>query len=161
MTEEKWLTQEAFDTLTAELAEREGPRRAHIVARIEAAREEGDLKENGGYHAAKDEQGKNEARITILKHTLKIAKIGAPESAADEAAHGKVITVSFPALDLEQTFLLAAREEAEHVDIEVYSTSSPLGEAINGRNVGERVSYELPNGKSMDAEIVAVKAYEG
>ena len=65
-----WLTQEAADRLAAELAELEGPRRADIIKKIEAARAEGDLKENGGYHAAKDEQGKTEARIRQLKHML-------------------------------------------------------------------------------------------
>ena len=65
-TPETWLTQEAFDRLQEELAERSGRRREQIVKRIEAAREEGDLKENGGYHAAKEEQGKNEARIYKL-----------------------------------------------------------------------------------------------
>ena len=68
-----WLTQEAADRLAAELAELEGPRRADIIKKIEAARAEGDLKENGGYHAAKDEQGKTEARIRQLKHMLENA----------------------------------------------------------------------------------------
>ena len=63
-----WLTQEAADRLQAELVDLEGPRRADIIKKIEAARSEGDLKENGGYHAAKDEQGKIEARIRQLKH---------------------------------------------------------------------------------------------
>ena len=161
MTDVNWLTQEAYDALEAELADREGPRRADIVTRIEAAREEGDLKENGGYHAAKDEQGKNEARITQLKHMLKTAQIGVPESAEDEAAHGKVVTVVFPALDMEETFLLASRAEAELAEIEVYSPESPLGAAINGHKVGDTVTYELPNGKEMAAEIRKVEQYSG
>ena len=61
-TPQTWLTHEAADRLRAELAELEGPRRADVVKKIEAARAEGDLKENGGYHAAKDEQGKIEDR---------------------------------------------------------------------------------------------------
>ena len=69
MTDVTWLTQEAHDRLVGELAEREGPTRVEITKRIEAAREEGDLKENGGYHAAKEEQGKNEARIRQLTAT--------------------------------------------------------------------------------------------
>ena len=73
-----WLTQEAADRLSAELVELEGPKRAEIVKKIEAARAEGDLKENGGYHAAREEQGKNEARIKQLKHMLEHAHIGAP-----------------------------------------------------------------------------------
>ena len=75
-----WLTQEAYDRLQAELADREGPTRHEIKKRIEAAREEGDLKENGGYHAAREEQGKNEARVRQLKHLLEHARIGAPEA---------------------------------------------------------------------------------
>ena len=65
-----WLTQQTFDRLEAELEDRRGPRRAEIVERISAARDEGDLKENGGYHAAKDEQGTNEARIRQLEDML-------------------------------------------------------------------------------------------
>ena len=61
-----WLTQEAFDRLNAELEHLTGAGRTEIAKKIEAAREEGDLKENGGYHAAKDEQGKIEARIRLL-----------------------------------------------------------------------------------------------
>lgn len=71
MTEKTWLTQEAHDRLAAELEELTTTGRKEIAARIEAAREEGDLKENGGYHAAKDEQGKMEARIRDLEHLLK------------------------------------------------------------------------------------------
>lgn len=161
MADVLWLTQDAHDTLAEELAEREGPRRKDIVKRIEAAREEGDLKENGGYHAAKDEQGKNEARVRQLLSMLANAQIGVPESAEDEVAHGKVVTVLFPAMDMEETFLLASREEASHATIEVYSPNSPLGEAINGCRVGDSARYELPNGKTMDARILAVRKYEG
>ena len=161
MADVLWLTQDAHDTLAEELAEREGPRRKEIVKRIEIAREEGDLKENGGYHAAKDEQGKNEARVVQLKSILDNAQVGAPESEDDEAAHGKVVSVLFPAMDMEETFLLASREEASHATIEVYSPNSPLGEAINGRRVGESVRYELPNGNTMEARILAVSQYEG
>ena len=55
-----WLTQRAFDQLSAELEDMKGPRRQDIVSRISAARDEGDLSENGGYHAAREEQGKLE-----------------------------------------------------------------------------------------------------
>ena len=84
MSDVTWLTQQAHDRLVEELAEREGPTRVEITKRIEAAREEGDLKENGGYHAAKEEQGKNEARIRQLKQLLESAQIGAPDAADDE-----------------------------------------------------------------------------
>jgi transcription elongation factor GreA len=158
---EVWLTQEAYDALQAELAEREGPMRAEIVRLIELAREEGDLKENSGYHAAKDDQGKNEARIKQLQQLLASAQIGKPAAEEDEVAHGKVVTVSFTALDMEETFLLASREEAPHASIEVYSPTSPLGEAINGKRVGDTTSYTLPNGKTMDVKILSVADYSG
>jgi transcription elongation factor GreA len=154
-----WLTQEAFDRLQAELADREGPTRHEIKKRIEAAREEGDLKENGGYHAAREEQGKNEARVRQLKHLLEYSRIGAPESEHDEVAPGKVVTVRFPAWDEEETFLLGSREEAAHASIEVYSPTSPLGAAVLGQRVGGSATYALANGKEMTVEILKVETY--
>jgi len=155
-----WLSQEGYDALAQELAERSGPRRTEITKRIEAAREEGDLKENGGYHAAKEEQGKNEARIRVLKHMLENAQVGTPDAHDDEVAHGRVVTVRFVDLGDEETFLLASREEAVHATIEVYSPTSPLGQAVLGRRVGETTTYALANGKSIAVEIVTVALYE-
>src|SRR5580765_6554043 len=71
-----WLTQEAYDRLKAELDHLAGPGRTEIAKRIEAARDEGDLRENGGYHAAKEEQGKQEARIRQLSQLLDGARVG-------------------------------------------------------------------------------------
>jgi transcription elongation factor GreA len=158
-TDVTWLTQEAFDGLQAELADREGPLRLEITTRISLARDEGDLKENGGYHAAREEQGKNEARIRVLKHLLENSKVGVPEAAEDEVAQGKVVTVRIVALDEEMTFLLASREEAATASIDVYSPTSPLGQAVLGKRVGESSSYELANGKTMEVEVLKVEAY--
>lgn len=158
-TDVTWLTQEAFDGLQAELADREGPLRVEITTRISLARDEGDLKENGGYHAAREEQGKNEARIRVLKHLLENSKVGVPDAADDEVAQGKVVTVRIVALDEEMTFLLASREEAATASIDVYSPTSPLGQAVLGRRVGESSSYELANGKTMEVEVLKVEAY--
>jgi transcription elongation factor GreA len=154
-----WLTQEAHDRLQQELADREGPIRHEIKKKIEAAREEGDLKENGGYHAAREEQGKNEARVRQLKQLLEYAQIGVPDAEKDEVAHGKVITVRFPAWDEVETFLLGSREEAAHASIEVYSPTSPLGAAVLGKKVGDTATYLLANGNSMSVEVLAVDTY--
>jgi transcription elongation factor GreA len=159
MTEVTWLTQEAFDRLQAEQADREGPRRVEITKRIESAREEGDLKENGGYHAAKEEQGKNEARIRQLRQLLESAQIGVPDAAVDEVSHGKVVTVRFPAFDEEERFLLGSREEAAHASVEVYSPTSPLGAAVLGKKVGDEATYKLVNGTDMTVEILKVETY--
>ncbi len=159
--QEIWLTQDAFDRLTEELAERSGPLRDQIVKRIEAAREEGDLKENGGYHAAKEEQGKNEARVRVLRHMLENAKIGAPPAQEGTVAQGQVVTVRFPAFDDTETFLLGSREEAATATVDVYSPTSPLGAAVLGRAVGETVEYTTPNGKVLSVEILSSEVYTG
>lgn len=158
-TDVTWLTQEGYDRLQEELAERSGSRRTEITKRIESAREEGDLKENGGYHAAKEEQGKNEARIRVLKHLLENAQVGAPEAHADEVSHGKVVTVSFDDTGEEETFLLGSREEAVHASVEVYSPTSPLGKAVLGKRAGDSTTYKLGNGRVMTVKVIAVAAY--
>ena len=160
-TEIIWLTQEAYDRLQEELADRSGPRRSLIVKRIEAARDEGDLKENGGYHAAKEEQGKNEARVKVLTHMLENAQIGAPESTNGEVVHGMVVTVRLVEFDEEETFLLGSREEAATATTSVYSPSSPLGGAVNGSKVGDTVAYTAPNGKVFHVEILKAEPNVG
>jgi transcription elongation factor GreA len=157
---ELWLTQEAYDRLAAELADREGPMRDAIKTKIQVAREEGDLKENGGYHAAREEQGKSEARIRQLKQMLENAKIGTPPAAEGEVTIGLVVTVKFADGDTE-SFWLASREEAGHATMNVYSPTSPLGEAVLGKKIGETVSYKTPHGKDITVEIVAVEPYTG
>lgn len=162
MTEapETWLTPETHQRLTDELADRSGPRRTEITARIEAARAEGDLKENGGYHAAKEDQGKNEARIRQLRHLLDHAQVGFPPAEDNgRVGHGMVVTIRFSDGDVE-TFLLGSREEAPHSSVDVYSPTSPLGQAVIGRQVGDAVTYSLPNGKSMSVEIIDSRAYQ-
>jgi transcription elongation factor GreA len=157
-----WLTQDAYDRLNAELAELSGPGRIEITARIAAARAEGDLKENGGYHAAKDEQGKMEARIRQLNQLLREAKVGAPPSAdAGVAGPGMVVTVRFVDGGDEETFLIGSREEAAVTDVTVYSAQSPLGKALTGAAPGETVSYTAPNGREIALELIEVSAYTG
>jgi transcription elongation factor GreA len=154
-----WLTQEAYDRLKEELDYLIGPGRVEMARRIESARDEGDLRENGGYHAAKEEQGKQEARIRHLQILLENARVGEAVAPAGVAAPGMVVTVRFPGGD-ELSFLLGSREVAAG-DIEVYSEQSPLGSAINGRKIGEVASYSLPNGSQMQVEITDAKPYTG
>ena len=142
---EVWLTQDAFDRLKAELENRSGALREEIKARIAAAREEGDLKENGGYHAAREEQGKNEGRVRQLTKMLETAQIGTPEIQEGIVSQGMVVTVNFPDLDDTETFLLGSREEAAHTSIDVYSPTSPMGAAVLNQEVGAEISYETPS----------------
>jgi transcription elongation factor GreA len=155
-----WLTQESYDRLKAELDELSGPGRLDIAKKIESAREEGDLKENGGYHAAKDEQGKIEARIRQLTVLLRDATVGeAPES------HGVVETGTVVTAKIagdETTFLLGSREIADDsTGIEVYPATSALGQAILGLKIGEKTTYTAPNGKDIAVEITNVATYSG
>ena len=159
MTEATWLTQEAFDRLQAEYDDRSGPQRTDITKKIEAAREEGDLKENGGYHAAKDEQGKNEARIRQLRQILENASVGEAPEADGTVRAGMVVTVRFPGDTDTEAFLLGHREANAGSDINVYSTTSPLGKAVLGTPIGSTVAYELPNGKKLTVDVVGAVPY--
>ncbi|KAB1647402.1 MULTISPECIES: transcription elongation factor GreA [unclassified Pseudoclavibacter] len=153
-----WLTQEAYDRLHEELDHLRGPWRRDIAKRIEEAREEGDLRENGGYHAAKDEQGKFEGRIRELEALLHNAQVGTVEVEDGRAARGTVVTANVAGRELR--FLLGNREIASG-DIKVFSEASPLGGAVVNHKAGETVSYEAPNGKTMQVEIVSVETYSG
>jgi transcription elongation factor GreA len=155
-----WLTQEAYDRLKSELDHLSGPGRVEIAQKIEAAREEGDLRENGGYHAAKEEQGKIEARINQLQHILASARVGEPPRTEGVVGPGMTVTVRFERDDDEVTFLLASREESG-APIDVYSPKSPLGAAISGKKVGEKAMYNLPNGRSATVEILDAVPYAG
>jgi transcription elongation factor GreA len=157
-----WLTQDAYDRLEAELEHLSGPGRTEITARIAAARAEGDLKENGGYHAAKDEQGKMEGRIRQLNQILRQAKVGTPPSAdAGVAGPGMVVKVRFVDGGDEETFLIGSREEAAVTSMTVYSAQSPLGKALTGAKPGETKTYTAPTGREIALELLEVAAYAG
>ncbi len=159
-TTTQWLTQEAHDRLSAELEHLSTTGRAEIAKRIEAARDEGDLKENGGYHAAKDEQGKIEARIRTLTELLRTAVVGVPPTAHGVVEPGTVVTATI--LGDEERFLLGNREiVGDDSDIDVYSEASPLGQSILGAKIGDTVSYTAPNGKEIAVTIVDVATYTG
>jgi len=153
-----WLTQEAHDRLTAELEHLSGPARAEIAERIAAARDEGDLKENGGYHAAREEQAKNEARIRELTEKLRYVAVGSPADDGTVEA-GMVVTASVAGNEM--TFLLGSREIAGTTDMDVYSPTSPLGAAIDGHQVGDKVSYTAPNGREIPVEVLKATPFSG
>lgn len=152
-----WLTQEAANRLAAELAHLETTGRSEIVKKIEAARAEGDLKENGGYHAAREEQGKMEARIRQLKHMLENAEIGTPPSIEEGiVAPGMKVTVEI--MGDEMQFLLGSREIASG-DMDVYSEKSPLGAAVMGAKIGDEKTYTAPNGKNITVKVLKAEIF--
>jgi transcription elongation factor GreA len=159
-----WLTQDAYDRLAAELEHLKGPGRAEISQRIAEAREEGDLRENGGYHAAREEQSKAEARIVQLENMLSKAQVNEtpPDDGVVEA--GMQVTVKFAGDDATETFLLGAREVLsldDSVEMDVYSPQSPMGNAILGKKQGETATFRAPNGNQISVEIIDAKPFAG
>jgi transcription elongation factor GreA len=154
-----WLTQAAYDRLATELEYLLTVARQDIAKRIQEAREEGDLKENGGYHAAKEEQGKIESRINRLEEILANSVVG--ESAKDDGVVAQGTVVSLTMNGSEMTFLLGSAEIAEGNDIEVYSPDSPIGKVILGAKIGDNVTFFAPNGKEREINIVDVKPFVG
>ena len=158
-----WLTAEAHEKLQADLENLKGPVRQEIIARISAARDEGDLKENGGYHAAKEDQGKLEGRIRQLEDMLERAEVGETPPDDGIVEPGMIVTYKFVGDDDDEaeTFLLGAREiEDVAGDLKAYSPQSPIGSAMLGKKQGDRAAYEV-NGKTLEVEILAAKPFSG
>ena len=151
-----WLTHDAFDRLTEELRRRKDTDRKEIAARVEAARQEGDLRENAGYHAAREEAGLNEARIIQLTELLEHAQIG--EAASDGSSVRRNDREPRRVAGKEQRFALGGQEITADVPdgVKVFSPDAPLGKALMGHRAGETVTYAAPTGKEIKAEIVDV-----
>jgi transcription elongation factor GreA len=142
------MTEAQRDALAAELAELEGPKRAEMVQAIATARSFGDLSENFEYHAAKNEQGLLERRITILRHRVENAVI------VEEAAEGVVGVGSIVEVEDES----GGRFEVEISSVAGgVSTESPLGAALVGARVGDSVRVQAPKG-AWTARVVAVRS---
>ncbi|WP_084039341.1 transcription elongation factor GreA [Demequina sp. NBRC 110053] len=153
-----WLTQEAYDRLQAEYDHLVGDGRAAIAKEIDERRQEGDLKENGGYHAAREEQAKQEARIQQLRHILQTATVG---EAADssEIQSGTVVTAEVAGREMK--FLVGSREVAGGTELDVFSAQSPLGAALLGKSVGDETSYTAPNGNEISVKVIAAEPFSG
>ena len=156
-----WLTQDAHDRLKQELDDLVAHRPV-LASEINARREEGDLKENGGYHAARDEQAKQEARIRHLQEILRTAQVGVSPADDGVVEPGMVVTIAYDGDDDDrETFLLGSREEGVHGSMQVYSPQSPLGQAILGATRGESREYILPNGRVQKVSVLDAKPFSG
>jgi transcription elongation factor GreA len=152
---ETQLTPETHARLVAELDDLTTRGRIDIDRQIEAARALGDLSENGDYHAAKDAQGKMEARIRQLQAMLGAAVV--VERVADDGtvAHGSLVALRYEGDDDVERYFVGSIEERRS-DAAVVSPGSPLGQALLGHAAGDVVAYEAPNGE-LRVEIVAVE----
>jgi transcription elongation factor GreA len=154
-----WLTQEAYDRLASELEDLLTVKRHEIAKRIQDAREEGDLKENGGYHAAKEEQGRIESRIDRIENILASATVGEAPKSHGIVEQGVMVKVLLRGNETE--FLLGSAEIAEGTDVTVYSPNSPIGHAIMGKKVGDETKFFGPNGKAVEVKILEVRNFAG
>jgi transcription elongation factor GreA len=159
-TQVVWLTQESYDRLKAEL---DGliANRPIIAAEINDRREEGDLRENGGYHAAREQQGQEEARIRQLQELLNSAKVGEAPKKSGVALPGSVVKVYYNGDESDtETFLIATRQEIiGDGKLEVYSPNSPVGSALLDAKVGETRTFSVPNGNQVKVTLVSAEPY--
>jgi transcription elongation factor GreA len=151
---ETQLSQAAYERLRAELADLTTRGRTEIAQHIERARELGDLSENADYHAAKDDQGRMEARIRQLQALLEGAVIVETSDEHTEVKTGSVVTIRYEGDDEIERYLVGSIEE-RHDELSVVSPGSPLGQALMGRGAGDTVEYQAPTG-ILRVEIVEV-----
>jgi transcription elongation factor GreA len=154
MAQTHHLSRAAFDRLQAEHDDLTTRGRVEIARKIEAARELGDLSENGDYHAAKEEQGKMEGRIRQLAYMLENAEIVETDG-SDQVSHGSVVAIRYEGDDEAERYLIGSIEE-RHDDLDVISPSSPLGEALIGSSPGDTVTFVAPTGAELKVEVVSV-----
>ena len=157
MADAPQLSQAAFDRLKAEHDDLTTRGRIDIARKIEAARELGDLSENGDYHAAKEEQGKMEGRIMHLSRMIDNAVIVEAESGGDAVMTGAIVTIVFEGdddSDAERYLVGSIEEQAD--DVTVVSPGSPMGAALLGASVGDEVTYEAPTGAMLKVKVLAI-----
>lgn len=149
------LSKETFDRLTAEFADLSTRGKIEIARRIEAARELGDLSENGEYHAAKEEQGKMDARMRQIRGILDEAEI---VEAVDTSvvSTGATVSIRWQGETDTETYLLGSIEERRD-GMDIMSPDSPMGRALMGKKVGALAEYQV-NGRTMRVEIVSITA---
>ncbi len=155
MAETHHLSQKAFDRLKAEHDELTTVGRVDIARKIEAARELGDLKENGDYHAAKDHQGQMEARIRQLAAMIENAEI-VEGTDGDCVEPGCVVELRYEGDDDTELYFFGSVEE-RGVEHDIISPGSPLGEALVGAKPGEKVDFQSPTGTDLTVEVVSIR----
>ncbi|HEX8100606.1 MAG TPA: transcription elongation factor GreA [Actinomycetota bacterium] len=150
------LTPDAYERLSAELNHLKTEGRKVVAERLLRARELGDLRENAEYDTAKNDQGLMEARIRHLEQQLKDPEI-LEAAGGDEVAPGTLVTLRLldEGDDEEETYLMAFSAEERAPGVRTITPNSPLGSAVLGRRVGDRITYQAPAG-SFSYEVTAI-----
>jgi transcription elongation factor GreA len=145
MSEGEAITAQGLKALRAELERLEGPARRDMAARIQSARELGDLKENAEYHIAKEDQAHLETRIRRLTERLRNAVVVESGGAGDEVAFGTTVHVVDEATGRPATYRLVGVTEAD-LRAGRLSVESPVARALMGRRAGDIVDVQTPGG---------------
>lgn len=146
------VTQAGYEALKSELSELVDKKRPKLVARLERARNEGDLSENSDYQSAKEELEFLDGRIDELKYVVDNAVVLKSGPRKGKVAVGAKVTVKVNGDEI--TFHIVGEWEADPVKKKI-SYESPLGKALAGKKVGEKVEVEAPAGKVI-YEVVSV-----
>lgn len=142
-TQQTFVTPEGKEKLETELAYLKTEKRPGIAKRIESAKELGDLSENAEYAAAKDDQAFNEARIFEIENILKRAEIATPTTNTDTVGIGSTVTIDDQGVS--KTYRLVGFNEANLSEGKI-SNVSPLGQALMGKKMGDKISFTTPKG---------------
>ena len=158
--QQQYITPEMKAKLEAELQQLIDNRPV-IAAEINERREEGDLKENAGYDAAREQQGQEEARIRYLEDLLQRATVGEIPQESGVALVGTVVHVYYDGdEDDTETFLIGTRgADSSNPNLETYSTDSPLGKALVGAKEGETRTYASPSGDEVSVTVIKAEPY--
>lgn len=154
MTDVVHMSAAAYAELEAEINRLETVERPLIAEKIQAAREDGDLKENAEYHAAKNDQSFLETKILKLRdqrHRAEIVEVGG----GDTVGHGSSVRLKNVAADKEVKYTIVAQHEAD-AGKGLISSNSPVATALIGAKQGDTVAVQLPNGKSAKFEVLAI-----
>jgi transcription elongation factor GreA len=149
------MSRSAYEALEAEIQKLETVDRQEIASKIAVAREDGDLKENAEYHAAKNDQAFLETRILQLRDQLQNAQIVEPPGSSSEVSFGSTVKLKNLSSDKEVTYTIVSSYEQD-ISQGKLSHGSPVAEAISGAKVGETVAARLPSGKELKFEILEI-----
>ncbi|AWB82233.1 transcription elongation factor GreA [Corynebacterium yudongzhengii] len=159
--QKQYITPEMKAKLEAELQELID-HRPELAAEINERREEGDLKENAGYDAAREQQDQEEARIKHISEVLQNSTTERSGVVEGTAHVGSVVHVYYNGdEDMKETFLIGTRATStDNKDLETYSEHSPLGAALLGAQEGETREYTAPNGNTIKVTVVSAAPYD-
>jgi len=155
-TDRPVLSQSAIDALRRELEELKTEGRDRMSERLKAAREHGDVTDNSEYESAKQDQALLEGRIQKVEHILRQAIVRETPADASAVVVGTMVTVRDTDAPQEEDRYLVGESEERLTGARVLSPQSPLGKALLGCKIGDKVTYDAPGG-SFTYEVVKIE----